>query len=118
VCLAVIIGFYHSFYDLVILVLPTVLVTRVDFAGGWAPTRYRLGLLIAMLIACFNPFRFGPLADALEGSPTLFRVLSPGLTGLALATAFALALVVVYRLPEPVTGHVGSDESDHFAEPL
>lgn len=112
VCIATLIGLYHAFYDLVLLTLPAMLLTRPDFAGGAIRPKLRYGLLGAVLFAGFNPFRVGALADVLEGSPRLLQILSPGLTGLSLAIAFALAVVVVSGLPEEVTGHLATEESD------
>ena len=110
ICLATLIGLYHSFYDLVILLLPTLLVARHDFAGGHASEPVRLGLLASLLFAAFNPFRFGPIVDLMSDADRAVRILSPGLTGAALAVAFALSLVVVIRLPRSVSDQAVREE--------
>jgi hypothetical protein len=114
ICLATLIGLYHSFYDLVILLLPILVVSRRDFAGGAIPDRLRLALLASLLFAAFNPFRFGPVVDVFSDSQRMIQVLSPGLTGTALVVALVLAMIVVMRLPRQVSGHAVREE---FGQP-
>lgn len=110
ICIATLIGLYHSFYDLVLLLLPTLLVTRRDFAGGAVSRPLRLGLLASLLFAGFNPFRFGPIVDVMSDSQRMIQVMSPGLTGVALAVAFVLSTVIVMRLPRSVSDHAVREE--------
>jgi hypothetical protein len=111
VCLVTVIGIYHSFYDLVILVLPAVLLTRRDFAGGAADDRLRWAMFGAIIIAAFNPFRVDLVARALSHTPRAVEILGPGLTGASLAVALVLAVTVIWRLPTRVTGHMVRLES-------
>jgi hypothetical protein len=105
IVLATLLGVYHSFYDLLILLLPVVLLTRSDFAGGSVSRSLRWSLLGLVLFASFNPFRIDQVIAALTDSQRLVRLLGPGLTGLSLLIAFVLTAVVVARLPDPMTGH-------------
>ena len=105
IVLATVLGVYHSFYDLLILLLPAVLLTRSDFAGGSVSRPLRWSLLGLVLFASFNPFRIDQVISALTDSERLVRVLGPGLTGVSLSVAFVLTAVVVARVPEPMTGH-------------
>lgn len=111
VCLVTVTGIYHSFYDLVILVLPAVVLTRRDFAGGAAGHGLRWVMFGAVVMAAFNPFRIDSVARALSGTPRAVEILGPGLTGASLAVALVLAVIVVWRLPAQVTGHMVRPES-------
>jgi hypothetical protein len=112
VCLGTLTGIYHGFYDLPILLLPTILVTRGDFAGG-APRRVlRLTLLSSLLVASFNPFRIDSLGQLLPGSSQVADVLATGLTGVSLLVGLGVALVIVWRLPEQGTNHIATGKGD------
>ena len=99
IVLATLLGVYHSFYDLLILLLPAVLLTRPDFAGGSVSRPLRWSLLGLILFASFNPFRIDQVIAALTDSERLVRLLGPGLTGLSLSIAFVLLAGVIARLP-------------------
>lgn len=111
VCLATLTGIYHSFYDLVILVLPAILLTRRDFAGARPSRTLRMATLAAVLLAGFNPFRVSALAEYLPGSSRMAEVLGTGLTGASLLVALVLAVVMVWQLPAEVSNHFGGAES-------
>ena len=111
ICLATVIGIYHSFYDLVILVLPAILLTRSDFAGGRPARVLRWATLGTVLFASFNPFKVDTIARLLPGSSRLEEILGVGLTGAALLVAFCLAAVAVWQVPSPVSGHFGTTDS-------
>ncbi len=111
VSLATVTGIYHSFYDLVILVLPAILLSRRDFANGSQPPWLRMAMLGAVLVASFNPFKVDTVARVLPDSFRLVEILGPGLTGVSLIVAIALAAVAVWRLPAQVTGHLVSTDS-------
>ena len=110
ICVATLTGVYHSFYDLVLLVLPVLLVTRRDFAGGHVTSTVRYALLGALLVAAFNPFRFGPIVDILDESDRMLRLLSPGITGLAVVVALGFAWYTMRAIP--VSDHSVHTESD------
>jgi hypothetical protein len=112
VCLATVTSIYHSFYDLVILILPTILLTRSDFAAGTVRRVLRHTMLGALLVASFNPFRVEFVASMLGGSGRTGDVLAAGLTGAGLVVALGLALLVVWQLPEPGTNHIASAKGD------
>jgi hypothetical protein len=112
VCLATVTSIYHSFYDLVILILPTILLTRSDFAGGTVRRVLRLTMLGALLVASFNPFRIEFVASMLDGSGRIGDVLAAGLTGAGLVVASVVALLVVWQLPEKGTNHIESAKGD------
>jgi disulfide bond formation protein DsbB len=111
ICLATVTGIYHSFYDLVILVLPAILLTRSDFAGGRTARALRWTTLGAVLFAGFNPFKVDTIARLLPESSRLQEILGVGLTGAALLVAFCLAAVVVWQIPSPVSDHFVTTES-------
>jgi hypothetical protein len=112
VCLATVTSIYHSFYDLVILILPTILLTRRDFAGGDVPRALRMVMLGSLLIAAFNPFRVESVASVLGVTGRSAVVLATGLTGVALLVALVVALAVVWRLPKEGTNHIASAKGD------
>jgi hypothetical protein len=112
VCLATVTSIYHSFYDLVILILPTFLLTRRDFAGGDVPRMLRMVMLGSLLIAAFNPFRVESVASVLGVTGRSAVVLATGLTGVALLVALVVAVAVVWRLPKEGTNHIASAEGD------
>ncbi|MGI9584368.1 MAG: hypothetical protein ACR2N7_02130, partial [Acidimicrobiia bacterium] len=118
ICLATLTSVYHSFYDLGILLLPILLLTRKDFAGGIANT-WRIPILAALLVASFNPFRVDALIHGLSFSPRTLQILSPGLTGLSLLVALVLVGVVIVRMDQTKQGSVGESASTagtgHFA---
>ncbi len=112
VCLATITSIYHSFYDLAILILPTILLTRSDFAGGVVHRALRLVMLGSLLVAAFNPFRVESVVRILPGSTRMADVLATGLTGASLLIALVLAAVVVWRLPAQGAGHIARAKGD------
>jgi hypothetical protein len=112
VCLGTLIGIYHGFYDLGLLLLPTILVTRVDFAGGFPARALRLALLLSLLVASFNPFRIDTIGRMLPGSSRVADVLATGVTGVSLMVAFGIALLIVWQLPEQGANHIASDQGD------
>ncbi len=112
IVLATLLGVYHSFYDLLLLLLPAVLLTRPDFAGGSVSRPLRWSLLGLVMFASFNPFRIDQVIAALTDSERLVRLLGPGLTGLSLSIAFVLTAVIVARLPDPMTGHSVREDID------
>lgn len=100
ISIATVAGLYHSVYDLMILVLPMLLLARPDFAGGGVSLTYRLGILGALLVADFNPFKVDFVVGLLGESSRMAEFLGPGLTGAALLVALALTLVTVSQLRE------------------
>ncbi len=114
-CLAVVTGMYHSVYDMIILVLPTFLLLRPDFAGGQVLARIRYGALGALLVAGFNPFKIDTIADMFTDSQRLIGILGPGLTGLALLVALVLSGLMVWQLPAS-PGSVAANERDTLVE--
>lgn len=111
ICLVAVAGIYHSFYDLVILVLPAILLSRSDFAEGRPARGLRLTILAAVLFASFNPFKVDSIARLLPESARLVEILGAGLTGAALAVALVGAAVVTWQLPSDVSSHIGTTES-------
>ena len=94
VCVATLLTVYHSVYDLVLLILPTFLVVRRDFAGG-VPNPVRWTIAGALLFAEFNPFKWNSLVGAITDSLDVNQLLGPGLTGVALVIAFVGSVIVV-----------------------
>jgi hypothetical protein len=92
VCLATLAGVYHLYYDLLLLLLPTLLVLKPSFAGGLRKP-LRVTLLAALLVANFNVFHSLTFADRV--SEGLGRALGPGLTGAAVVVALACAVAAV-----------------------
>lgn len=111
ICLVVVAGIYHSFYDLVILVLPAILLSRSDFADGYPARGLRLTILVAVLVASFNPFKVDSIARLLPESARLAEILGAGLTGAALMVALGGAAAVVWQLPAHVSNHIGTTDS-------
>jgi len=99
ICTAMLTATYHSFYDLPLLVLPTLLVARRSFADRQASQSTRWLLLGVLLAAQFNPFRVDTIQDGLSAYPRLVEILGPGVTGAAIFIAFLVALRLVWRLP-------------------
>ncbi len=112
VCLGTLLGIYHVFYDLVILLLPTILVTRIDFAGGASRRALRLVLLISLLVASFNPFRVASISMRLPVSARVSDLLAMGITGVSLVVALCVALLIVWQLPNRGTNHIASTKAD------
>lgn len=111
ICLVTVAGIYHSFYDLVILVLPAILLSRSDFASGHTARGLRLTILVAVLLASFNPFKVDSIVRLLPESARLAEILGAGLTGAALAVALGGAAVVMWQLPTHVSNHIGTTDS-------
>ncbi|MEA3502949.1 MAG: glycosyltransferase family 87 protein, partial [Actinomycetota bacterium] len=99
VSLTVTTGMYHSVYDLVILVLPAILLTRRDFAGGRTSPWLRWSILALIGVAAFNPFKVDSLVRLWNGPQSVVDVLGPGATAMAVLIATVLAAVVVLRIP-------------------
>ena len=66
ICLAMMVATYHLVYDLPLLLLPLLLVSRQDFAGGDATPAMRWSLLGALTMASFNPFRISLVIEATD----------------------------------------------------
>lgn len=111
ICLVTVTGIYHAFYDLVILVLPAILLSRGDFADGHPARGLRLTILVAVLLASFNPFRVDSIARLLPESARLAEILGAGLTGAALMVALGGAAVVMWQLPRHVSNHISTTQS-------
>lgn len=122
ICLGTITSIYHSFYDLGLLLLPTILLSRRDFAKGSTSQALRIATLVAILVASFNPFRVDRVIQFLADSPRSVEVLSPGLTGLSMLVALVLTCWMILRMPLQVgiekadgegkeTGHFATAES-------
>lgn len=100
VCVATLLTVYHSVYDLVLLILPTFLVVRRDFAGG-IPGTLRWTVAGALLFAAFNPFKWNSVVGAITDSLDVNQLLGPGLTGLALLIAFVGSVIALRGRGEP-----------------
>lgn len=114
ICTAMLTATYHSFYDLPLLVLPTLLVARRDFADHHASQQTRWLLFGTFMIAAFNPFRIDMVQDSLSSYPRLVELLGPGLTGAAVLVAFVAALRLVWRLPGPNSIQKGSSDAERM----
>jgi hypothetical protein len=99
ICLAMMVATYHLVYDLPLLLLPLLLVSRQDFANGDATSAMRWSLLGALAMASFNPFRITLVIEAAGISPRLAELLGTGMTGAAVLAAFVLAVRLIWRLP-------------------
>lgn len=93
-CITTVTTIYHSVYDLMILVLPMILLVRQDFAGGTVKRGYRLAILGALAVACFNPFKLNFIVTRFDESSRAIELLGPGVTGMALIVALVMSLVV------------------------
>jgi len=112
ICLATITSIYHSFYDLVLLILPTILLTRADFADGAVHRTVRIAALGSLLVAGFNPFRIESVANLIGASSRTADVLATGVTGLSLLVALSLVALAVSRIQMPRTSPIVSAKAD------
>jgi hypothetical protein len=94
-CVTTVTTIYHSVYDLMILVLPMILLVRRDFAGGVVRRSYRLAILGALAVACFDPFKLNFVVTKFGESSRAIELLGPGVTGMALIVALVMSLIVV-----------------------